>query len=211
MNKGYSKLAILILFCLVLVTARIYYTGTNVYIFLIWNLFLGILPYIFSKAALTLNEQGRKVGTALLILPCILFLPNASYIITDLFHLRTRSAVPIWFDCILIFSFALAGLILFYRSIHNIENILKKHMSKPFTWLITCIVIFASAFGMYLGRYLRFNSWDIVYDPILLLSEIGDRFLSPFDHIQTWSMTLVYGAFLGVLYLFTMPDQEGRT
>jgi len=205
--RNYSKLAILILFCFALVGMRVVYTETPVYIFLIWNLFLAVVPYILSKIALDLAQQRSVVTTSLLVLFCILFLPNASYIVTDLFHLRTRSAVPIWFDSVMIFTFALTGLILFYRSLENLERISLLFFNRTITIFNIVLVIFASAFGMYLGRYLRFNSWDIVSDPLYLIQEIAQRILYPLEHSQAWGMTIVYGLFLMVIYFLMRPNR----
>lgn len=207
-SSSHSKLAILILFCFALVGARIFYSGTSMYLFLIWNLFLGVIPYLLSKCILGLYDSGSKWSSLILTIPCILFLPNAPYIVTDLFHLRMRSGVPIWFDCVMIFSFALAGLVLFYRSLENLEQVSRQVMTRRIAWLSSTIIIFASAFGMYLGRYLRFNSWDIVSDPFYLISEIAQRFISPFEHTQAWGMTMVYGLFLSLVYFFIVPSRQ---
>ena len=206
--KNHPKLAVLILFCVALVSMRIMYTDSRVYLFLIWNLFLGVVPFLLSKFAVLLFNRGSRLVTVICILLCILFLPNAPYIVTDLFHLRYSKGAPIWFDSVMIFSFALTGLVLFYRSIENIEQISRQLMSRPFTFLTTSCVIFASAFGMYLGRYLRFNSWDIISDPLYLLHEVMERFFYPFEHTQTWGMTFIYGLFLMVVYFLMLPTER---
>lgn len=206
--RSHSKLAVLILFCIALVMTRVLYTGTPIYLFLIWNLFLGVIPFLLSKIAVEMFQKGSKIGTTLVILLCILFLPNAPYIVTDLFHLHWNRSAPLWFDSVMIFSFALTGLILFFRAIANLEQISRQLMRRHFTLLMTVLVIFASAFGMYLGRYLRFNSWDIISDPLHILSEVAQRILYPFEHTQAWSMTLVYGLFLMVLYFFMQPSEK---
>lgn len=206
--RSHSKLAILILFCIALVATRVLYTESSRYLFLIWNLFLGVIPLLLSKLAVMMFRKGSKIITAIVVLLCILFLPNAPYIVTDLFHLHWNKSAPLWFDSVMIFSFALTGLILFIRALTNLEHISRQLMRRHYTLLMTVIVIFASAFGMYLGRFLRFNSWDIISDPLHILSEVAQRILYPFEHPQAWSMTLVYGLFLTVLYFFMQPSEK---
>ena len=70
-------------------------------------------------------------------------------------------------------------------------------------WMVTAIsvvLMFAGSFGIYIGRYLRWNSWDILTSPFQLLYDIGDRFVNPFAHPRTWGMTLLMGVFLNILY-----------
>ena len=203
-----SKLGILILFCIALVVTRVIYTDTPIYVFLIWNLFLGAIPFLLSKLAVIMFEKGRKLGTTMLVLLCILFLPNAPYIVTDLFHLHWNRSAPLWFDSVMIFSFALTGLILFFRALANLEHISRQLMRPPYRVVMTVVIIFASAFGMYLGRYLRFNSWDVISDPLHILTQVAQRILYPFEHTQAWSMTLVYGLFLTVLYFFVQTSER---
>ena len=202
------KLLILILFCVALVAIRVLNTDTYTYAFLIWNLFLGVIPFLLSKLAVVMFQKGRRLGTTMLVLICILFLPNAPYIITDLFHLHWNRSAPLWFDSVMIFSFALTGLISFFSALANLEQISRQLMRPPYRVVMTVLVIFASAFGMYLGRYLRFNSWDIISNPLHILSEIAQRILCPLEHTQAWSMTLVYGLFLTVLYFFMRPTSQ---
>ena len=64
-------------------------------------------------------------------------------------------------------------------------------------------IIFLNAFGIYLGRYMRFNSWDIISNPMALFGEIVNRFVDPIHHPGTWGMTLSYG-FLFIIGYFCL-------
>jgi uncharacterized membrane protein len=61
--------------------------------------------------------------------------------------------------------------------------------------------LFIGSFGIYVGRFLRWNSWDILTEPLHLIYDIGDRFINPFDHPRTWGMTIFMGIFLNMIYL----------
>jgi len=206
--RNHAKLAILILFCIALVATRVMYTETRIYLFLIWNLFLGLIPFLLSQLAVEMFRRRSRVGTTVVILACILFLPNAPYIVTDLFHLQWRNSAPLWFDSVMIFSFALTGLVLFFRSLENLEHISRQIVKRPLSLLMTVGIIFASAFGMYLGRYLRFNSWDIISDPVHIMREVARVILHPFEYTQAWAMTLIYGLFLMAFYFFMQLREQ---
>jgi len=134
------------------------------------------------------------------VLIWLLFFPNAPYILTDLFHLRLKSSMPIWFDLLLILSFAWTGLMFGFTSLWNIENLLRNNLKPIYINLISSLLLFIGSFGIYVGRYLRWNSWDIINQPFDLFYDIGDRIINPFDHPRTWGMTLFMGGFLNLIY-----------
>ena len=177
------------LLCLAVSLFRFVYTDTKVFLFLNWNLFLAFVPWALSSVVI-LRPHLRQSKWMLTLLLCVwlLFFPNAPYILTDLFHLRLNSSMPVWFDLVLILLYAWTGLMFGFLSLWDIENVLRKG------------VMFAGSFGIYIGRYLRWNSWDILTSPFQLLYDIGDRFVNPFAHPRTWGMTLLMGVFLNVLY-----------
>ncbi len=130
----------------------------------------------------------------------LLFFPNAPYILTDLFHLRAKTDMPIWFDLVLILSFAWTGLVVGFMSLWDIEKILRHHFNTKSIVMVSVLLLFVSAFGIYVGRYLRWNSWDILNDPFGLLYDIGHRVVNPIEHSRTWGMTLFMGIFLNMVY-----------
>lgn len=131
-------------------------------------------------------------------------LPNSPYIVTDLFHLKHQASMPLWFDTLLVFSFAANGLLLFYDVLLKMHRFLENQLSKIWAILGIIAIIFLNGFGIYLGRFLRFNSWDIVANPFGLISEIADRFIHPFSHSRTWGVTLSYGMLFLVGYVMVL-------
>jgi uncharacterized membrane protein len=108
--------------------------------------------------------------------------------------------MPIWFDLVLILSFAWTGLLFGFFSLWDIEQILLKSMKKTTVRIISVMLLFMGSFGIYVGRYLRWNSWDIITEPFRLAYDIGDRLINPFEHPRTWGMTILMGTFLNILY-----------
>jgi uncharacterized membrane protein len=180
---------------------RFIYTDTKVFLFLNWNLFLAFVPWaVTSVTILKPKLQTYRITIFILLSIWLLFFPNAPYILTDLFHLRLKSAMPKWFDLILILSFAWTGLVFGFLSLWDIEKILSKSMNRIWMSLISVCLLFIGSFGIYLGRYLRWNSWDIINESFNLLYDITDRLINPFDHPRTWGVTLFMGIFLNMIY-----------
>ena len=181
---------------------RVVYSDTKTFLFLNWNLFLAFIPWMLSSVAIiNPSVQKRKAAILFLLGTWLLFFPNAPYIFTDLFHLKTHASMPIWFDLILILSFAWTGLLFGFLSLWDIERILGKSIRAIAVRRISVSLLFLASFGIYLGRYLRWNSWDILTEPLRLLYDVGDRIINPFAHPRTWGVTLFMGLFLNVIRL----------
>ena len=195
---------VLILSCLFSVAmsfTRVVYTRELLFLSLIWNLFLGLVPFAVSRF-LTHHpnwiDNKLKFGFAFIV--WLLFIPNSFYIITDLFHLEERPGIPLWFDLALIFSFAWNGLLLGILSLRQMEKIMQTKWNWTeafFIYPIMCL----NAFGVYLGRYLRYNSWDVVSNPLGLAEDIFYLMIHPIRYRFDWSMILCYAVFMSLLYL----------
>lgn len=187
------------LFCFAISITRYLITDTKVFLFLNWNLFLALIPWTISSLML-INNLNKKLPLVLLIISWVLFFPNSPYILTDLFHLRLHGSAPVWFDLVLILSFAWTGLVYGLTSLMDIEKMLSNYLNRKWTNTIIVSFLFLAGFGIYLGRYLRWNSWDIIQNPLGLAGDIIDRFINPFSHPRTWGMTLLMGILLNMIY-----------
>jgi len=127
-------------------------------------------------------------------------MPNSFYILTDLFHLDTMGNGHPWFDLTLILSFAWNGILFGIISIYKMELLLKKTKGNFISALVICAVMWLNAFGVYIGRFLRFNSWDIFLNPFSLLSEIADIVFDPYDHRYVWIMSFCFAFFMITVY-----------
>ena len=185
---------------ILLVAGRVLMTGRFTFLFLVWNLFLAIIPFALS----TMLGTAKGPLRARMLVPVgatwLLFFPNAPYILTDLFHLDTRPGVPLWYDLALILSCAWNGLMLAYASLADMQRLVELRLGVYSGWAFAALALLLSSFGIYLGRYLRFNSWDVLANPLTLFFDIVNRILHPFSFPGTWGVTLVFGLFLLVGY-----------
>jgi uncharacterized membrane protein len=197
-------LALLTCWNSILVVYRVNVTGKRTFVFFLWNLALAVFPYVASEWAVVAQKRSKKWLAIGLVLFSVLFLPNSPYIITDFFHYRARPDVPLWYDTVLIFSMAGSGLFLFYLALFNIVQVLRALWGQLWAELSVAFLCYLCAFGIYLGRYLRFNSWDVVSNPDNLFYQIADKIIHPSEDTRTMGVTLVYGSFLLVIYWVTL-------
>ena len=172
-TKQNKVVTINIIFCLVLILLRVKFTQSITYMFLIWNLFLAGTPYAMSQLIKSNNWiKNTTIPLIMTLFIWLLFLPNAPYIITDLIHLNHINSNLIWFDALLIFLFASNGLLLAILSMVDVYTILKDKWSYIVASLSIVLISLLSGFGIYLGRYLRWNSWELFTKPYHLLQDI---------------------------------------
>lgn len=190
------------LFTICLIAARIYVTQKVTFAFLIWNLILAAIPFVISTFMISFESKIKAAGLFLLLACWLVFFPNAPYILTDFFHLRQRPDVPLWFDLMVILSAAWNGLILGLLSLLDMQHIITKRFSKLTGWLFVTVSLFLCGFGIYIGRYLRWNSWDIVTNPVALGYDLIERIADPVLHPRTLGVTVLYMLFLFIVFAF---------
>jgi uncharacterized membrane protein len=139
-------------------------------LFLIWNLFLATIPLIISSGIKAFFDI-RRLRTIAAFCLWMLFLPNAPYIITDLVHLQAGSE-QFWIDMLIILLTAMNGLIMGFISIKQMVKIVAEYFPGYITSAFEIIVIIASAYGVYMGRFMRYNSWDIFIKPLAMAKDI---------------------------------------
>lgn len=136
----------------------------------------------------------------MLFIAWLLLIPNAFYMITDLFHLFQRENIPLWFDLVLLMSFAWNGMILGFLSVRQMEKNLSSIVPGFKEGLFVGGIMFLNSFGVYLGRYLRFNSWDIISNPFNLAKEIFLLMIHPLDNRAAWAMILAFTIMMMIIY-----------
>jgi uncharacterized membrane protein len=183
------------------------------YRFLAWNLFLAWIPYLCAIAVTVLHQRYPRRWW-LLVIPSglwILFLPNAPYMVTDWWHLDERKPVPMWYDIGMLASFAWSGLFLGVASLSTMQTLVEKKLGRIMGWLFALSAIGASGFGIYLGRFLDWNSWDVFVTPHILLADIVTRLAHPLRHSQTYGFTIMFAAFMLVCYvMFKSVEQKAE-
>jgi uncharacterized membrane protein len=219
-------------FSCMLVFIRVIHTGRPIFIFMIWNLFLAYIPYALStwltarygpgrddsssplsdqrrgsRPALTFRAWTRRLRKRQLLIVLsfiwLLFIPNAFYMLTDLYHLNDgsrHSRVPEWFDLALILSFAFNGLLLGVLSVRQMERLFLPNPTTIGSWIFLYPIMVLNALGVYTGRYLRYNSWDIISDPWQLLRDMISMVVHPLRNHPVWSMVLCFSILLMLIY-----------
>ncbi len=196
-NSSFLKGTLLVV---VILLIRAHYTNGFHYLFLLWNLFLAFIPFKISSY-LYQQKNINKIWLAFCFFSWLFFFPNAPYIITDLIHLVPNKQMPIWFDAALIFIAALNGLWIGCISLMQMEQVWRKYFPTIKVRYFLSVVMLLSGFGVYLGRFLRFNTWDIIVHPFKLFHITYNRILFPWQYIFTWEITLFFAVVLFVSYV----------
>ena len=181
------------------------------FLFLIWNLFLAWIPYWIALLISKLHQFfNSKIITAMLLICWLLFFPNAPYILTDLLHIKIRTPIPLWYDVMMILSFAWTGLILGFLSLFEVQLFLQKIIGKSAAGFMSIVAIFLCGIGIYIGRFQRWNSWDVIANPFALVSDVVNTLLHPFAYMQTLGLAIVISVFLllGYLTIITLLKSE---
>ncbi len=187
-----------------LVLARIGWTGNFRYAFLIWNLFLAWLPLGFALAAdrHAARRPIRKWRFLAYSAAWLLFFPNAPYICTDVIHLAQGLYRHFWVDLTLVLSCAFSGLVVGFVSLYLMQSVVARACGRVAGWLFIGAVAGLTGFGIYLGRFLRFNSWDIVLKPVELLRGIGAwASADPFVHPTAFAFPILFATFMFLAYV----------
>ena len=204
------------LFSCLLIVARVVHTEHRHFVFLIWNLFLAYIPYFISTRLAHWGAGGARRGPGwwMLALLWLLFIPNSFYIITDLYHLGdlyNDRTMPQWFDLAMILSFVWNGLLLGVLSVRQMERIFLPRLTLTSELLFLYPVMWLNALGIYIGRYLRYNSWDIVTDPFRLLRDIATMVVHPLRHQGGWDMVLCFSILMTLIYLLMKRISKALT
>lgn len=189
--------------CMGLVSVRIFRTGNVRYSFLMWNLFLAWVPMVFALLVCRDYQAGRREGWRLLALGSawLIFFPNAPYICTDLIHLPLSWYKHYWVDLVLILSCAITGLMVGFVSLYLVHGVVKRARGELAGWGFILLVAGLSGIGVYLGRFLRFNSWDIVVRPVSLVQGFGKWLADPLADPTSVVFPLLFGTFLLITYV----------
>jgi uncharacterized membrane protein len=208
--RQYRQLAVLVSLafatavCLGLLALRVTYSHRLVYTYLAWNLFLAWLPMLCALAAYNAGKRRTRLSW-LVVAGCalawLLFFPNAPYLLTDILHLEPRADAPLWFDLVLLLAFAWTGFFLGLVSLVLMQALVRRAAGAAASWAFAVAVLGLSGFGIYLGRFLRWNSWDIFFSPGSLLTDMVQPLLHPIVHARTIAFSGLFSLFLVSAYL----------
>jgi uncharacterized membrane protein len=193
--------------CTLLIVVRIMQADGIQYPFLLWNLFLAWLPLLVSMSALILARLAKGAELAVSLVLCgiawLLLYPNAPYLTTDFIHLvfnpnyvgYNLEGLLIWYDLVMFFLFSWCGLLLGYLSMRHFHEIVSFYVNPVLGWFFVLIVSFLGGFGVYLGRVIRLNSWDIL-SPFRLLQGVVEGI-----NLRAAVFTILFGTLILIVYL----------
>lgn len=203
--RGLALCGLAVLWCLGLIAVQVFHTGSPHFLFLAWNLFLACVPLASSRALRTLHRRAAPRWTQWTLFALwLLFLPNAPYIVTDLVHLPRPPGAMFWYNLGTLLSCAAAGLLLGYVSLLDVQELVEDRFGRTAGWLMAGSALTLSGFGVYMGRVMRWNSWNVVTDPIALFRSVEHIFLNPRAHLHTYAVTALFviGLALGYAALY---------
>ena len=189
--------------CAFLFAVRWFKTGQTTYYTLNINLVLAWIPVVFAWVAYNVYRKGSCLG-AFVALGCgavwMLFFPNAPYLITDLVHLHARPEMPYWFDQILYMAFAFTGCYLGMVSLILMQSLVRRALGWIVSWVFALGALVLGGFGIYLGRFLRFNSIDLITNPKPLLKELLSWVRHPKSNSDAFLFALIFSIFFAAIY-----------
>ncbi len=175
--------------------------GIPTFLFLVWNLFLAWIPYWVSLTLSNIKDgKLRRLKTGFILIVWLLFFPNAPYILTDLLHFRNFGDVPMWYDLMMLLSFGFTGLMLGWLSMMEVQDFLKARHSRGVARVLTFMALILCSYGIYLGRFQRWNTWDILTNPVALFQDMFSVLMQPSVHAGTLGIAVVLGGFLTIGY-----------
>jgi uncharacterized membrane protein len=171
--------------------------------YLLWNLFLAWVPLgLVAVLVRTLRQKLWSTWQPLtLTLLWLVFLPNSFYMISDFVHIQDVARHNLLYDVVMFTAFIFTAALLGFCSLYIVQTELRKRMSLRTSSLLVALVIFLCSFAIYLGRALRWNSWDVLLNPAGILFDISDHLIHPLQNGDMLSMTGSFFVLLGSLYV----------
>ena len=197
-----------------MIVIRYFVTGSARFGYLLWNIFLAWIPFITALTIFTMFEDSERekkwsVSLGFLFLLWLLFYPNAPYIFTDLIHLINNPRVVVhnrlvrnyevllWYDIIVSVSFAWLGHFLGLVSLYLVHRVLERLTTTVTAWVLVVVTIGLSGYGVFLGRFLRLNSWHIFTKPLETLHDISSYLFS----FNSFAFSSAFAVFIFLTYL----------
>jgi uncharacterized membrane protein len=181
---------------------REWYFGATGFRFLLWNLFLAWIPVVLALIIYAHYLRGRSPDRMLIPgLIWLLFLPNAPYLFTDFIHLSPTAGVPLWFDGTVLSAFAWTGALLCLVSVYFLHSAIRNWYGAFQGWMTVLVVLIFTSVGVYFGRFLRLNSWDVLVHPGRIVRQLTSSFNEPWTVIRGGTATVVVATMLAVTYV----------
>ncbi|MEM7028643.1 MAG: DUF1361 domain-containing protein [Chloroflexota bacterium] len=191
----------------------LYRAGYLVHRPLLWNFFLATIPYPCALLAAYLHGRFPKRWLYLIIPSTIwlAFLPNAPYLVTDVVHFRTYFFRSLWHEVISMVALVWTGLFIAIYSIRTMQYIIKDYTNTVLSWVFVIIILLLNGLGVYLGRFLRWNSWDLITNPDRILDDATVLFNGSRGSLVSLLFVIQMAIFMLICYLtitITYPQKR---
>lgn len=186
-----------------LLSVRMISLDNQRFLFMAWNLFLAWLPLLWAellRKGLKTRRWLSPANTAYSLL-WLAFLPNSFYMVTDFIHVRLSDPKTVLFDAVMFMSFATAGILLGCMSTYLIHRQLARRLAWDMTWLFLTCFFFLASLAIYMGRYLSWNSWDLLVNPFYILLDLSNRLTTPEGLSTTLATTILFFLFITACYV----------
>ncbi len=184
-------------------------TRSTTFLFLVWNLFLALVPYLLS---LLLPKLPKRWLAAPLLIVWLVFLPNAPYIVTDLMHLSRRTDQWLyWYDVVMVVVLAWTGCLLGATSLGIMQGIVARYLGRMASWLFVLGSAGLCGIGIYVGRFQRWNSWDVLFNPLALVRDLAAVFGQPRLDPYPWALCALFAAFVLMSYITLVAARNALT
>lgn len=184
---------------------RMSITDSTRYYFLIWNMVLAWIPlacaYWLYVRLIGKNTPWITVPNGLLGIGWLLFLPNSFYLISDLVHLRSTGQINILFDAVMFVAFIMSCMCVGYTSIVIMHTLVHRKVSSGRAYVVIALVLLLCSYAIYLGRVLRWNSWDVFLHPAGILFDVSEQLVNPVTHPQALLATTSFFILIVAGYL----------
>lgn len=198
-----------------LLFARSVDAGNGRYYFLLWNMFLAVLPLglsVWLRKRLN-NSSWLTWKNLLLTALWVMFLPNSFYLVTDLIHLHQTYEINIYYDIVLFMSFIVNGFITGFMSLYLVHVELARRVRRRDAHAVIAFVLLTASFAIFLGRFLRWNSWDVFLHPAGVLFDVSNQFIdpaSPSAFVTTASFFILLASSYAVVWSLAMYAHAKR-
>jgi len=201
-GRVFTALILANLVSVLLFVARAIDSQSLRYWFLLWNLVLGWLPLLFAWWLVQRLKTSRwlSAGNIVLTFLWLGFLPNSFYLVSDLVHLDITGEVSLLYDIVLFFSCIFNSYVVGFMSVVLVHRALLKRIHHNDAHSVIAGVFLLCGFAIYLGRYLRWNTWDVLINPAGLLFDVSDRIINPAAHPQAFTTTVTFFVVLISMY-----------
>lgn len=176
------------------------------YWFMLWNLILAWVAPLLAWWLINRlrNKQWREWNNVVLTVLWLGFLPNSFYMVSDLIHLGKTGEISVFFDAALFTSFIFNGFIAGYLGTYLVHRELLKRLSWRRAYVLIIGAFMLSSYAIYLGRVLRWNTWDPLLHPAGLIFDVSDNILNPAAHPQAFVVTLSFTLLISTFYILAI-------